>query len=152
MIDTDLTACINAILTFPELDHPCLALIIKINRLTVEDHIKICRRLIKEPAVSKLPLPGICGGSDDILPLTIRKAERTEQIIQEIYFFTKFHATDFADDAFFPSIVYNKKNNADTKKDSEKQIHKKILRWVCFIICKRTRRGTAKYDKTVRIF
>ena len=81
LIDSDLSACIDAVLSLPEFDQLGTALIIEVNRLAVEDHACQRRTIVVEPAIAKVPLPGIVQGSEDILGQEIFEPEGADQFI-----------------------------------------------------------------------
>ena len=127
MVDTDFTAGIDAVLSLPEFDQPCPALIIKIDRLTVKHHIKMYSRSVKQSAISEFPLPGVLCGGDDVLLRQIGKTEGTEQFIERTYLLTKIHTADFFDDAVFLPVTQTEKEDAENQKDSKKEVHNRVL-------------------------
>lgn len=56
-VDTHLAACIDPLLSFPEFDQPGFALVVKIDGLVVEDHLKKGRCVVKKYAVVVMALP-----------------------------------------------------------------------------------------------
>ena len=67
MIETNLAAGIDTVLSFPEFQEPCPALVIEIHRETVKDHSKVRGDFVIEAAVAHFSLPGVDSGGEDIL-------------------------------------------------------------------------------------
>lgn len=75
VVNADFTSDVDAVLPFPEFDHPCPALIVKINGLTMENHMKMRGSPVIEMPVAKSPLRGIQTGGDDITVRMIGKSK-----------------------------------------------------------------------------
>ena len=61
VIDTDLSACVDAVLAFPEFDQPCPAPVIEIHRKGVEHHLEPGRQAVISPGIPAGLLPSIHG-------------------------------------------------------------------------------------------
>lgn len=98
LIDTNLPAGVDSILSFPKFDQPGPALVIKIDGLAVKDHVKMDGRSVVEGTVSEFSLPGIHPGSHNILVRKIGVSEGTDKFIQKTDLLTAVHAADLPDD------------------------------------------------------
>lgn len=113
VIDPHLSARGDPVLSLPELDQPSFFLIIKINRLRVQNHVHGRRRQIVQLPISEVLLPGIGPGGKEILPVVITEAEGLGKFIEETAFFGQAHAADPADDLPFSAVVENEKKDRD---------------------------------------
>ena len=113
VVYADFCTGIDAILTFPELDQPGSAAVIKVDRKRIEDHLETGRHIVIEPRVSGLLLPGVyCGGEDAAVTVeTI--AEGIYQFLYKGTFGTAVHSLNLTDD-FLPAAM---------KKDTAKKGH-----------------------------
>lgn len=81
-VDTDLGADVDAVLSFPQLDHPGAAFVIKINRFTVEYHVESGGALVISLAITKFPLPGVHMRGEDILGQKVFETKWPHQLIK----------------------------------------------------------------------
>lgn len=80
-VDTDLCSDVDAVLPFPQLNHPGAALVVEVNRFAVEYHVKQVRTLVIEMAVAKVSLPGILAGRENVLGQKVIKSEGIYQLV-----------------------------------------------------------------------
>jgi hypothetical protein len=146
VVYADFSACIDAVLSFPEFNQPGTTHVIKIDGFTVEYHVKTGRRFVKQGAIAEFPLPCILPGGDDILIREVGKAERLEQTVQSAYFFAAFHTADFPDDTVFLSVIDDQKKYTDNDTYSEEEIHRKVLSRVYLSYVVEWMRGTGKRE------
>lgn len=78
---SDFSAGINAVLSFPEFDQPCLAVIIKIDRLAVKHHMEMRRCPVIQFPVAEVILPGVFGSDKNIFANIIGKAKGADLFI-----------------------------------------------------------------------
>ena len=57
MVNADFAPGIDAILPFPELNQPCPAVIVKVHRQRIKNHLEARRHIIINPGIPRLPLP-----------------------------------------------------------------------------------------------
>ena len=95
-VDTDLSTSADAVLPLPEFNQPGAAVIIKIDRLAVEYHLKPESLLVIEMAVAVILLPCVHAGSKDILGQHVLEAEGNRDLIDALQLFTYGHLLYFA--------------------------------------------------------
>lgn len=108
MIDPQFTAGIDPVLTFPEFDQPCFAIIVKIDRLAVDDHIEKRRKFVIDGAISKPLLPGICRTCKYILSGIIAITKWFRQFIEHTAFFLIGHTAQLSYDLPFTEVEEDK--------------------------------------------
>lgn len=93
-VNSNFTAKIDAILSFPEFYKPGVSAVVKINRQAVKDHAKSWRIIIIECCIAKGSLWRINNGRKDILTRDIRVTKGLYQIGDTLVFFFTGHRTD----------------------------------------------------------
>ena len=98
MVDTDLRPRVDAVLSFPELDQPCPAVVVKIYRQGVKNHLETRRHVVVEPGIARLPLPRIQGAGEETVLVMITIPERSDDLVYLAAFLARIHTPDPADD------------------------------------------------------
>ena len=107
MVDTDFRPGIDTVLTFPELNEPCLTLIIKIYGQGIKNHLKARCHIVVEPSVAGGFLPRVnCGREESALTM-VSVAERSCQFVKQRTFTAFVHASDAADYFFLTTMEEN---------------------------------------------
>ena len=70
----------DAVLPFPQLDHPGFSLVVEINGFTVKRHLEKRRGLVKQPRVAVMPLPGVDSRDEYVLLFVVGKPCRCRQV------------------------------------------------------------------------
>ena len=76
VVDPDFRSGIDAVLPFPELDQPCFAAIVEIDRQGIEDHLEARRHIVIKPCVTGRFLPCIKRGREEAAAAVIGVTER----------------------------------------------------------------------------
>ena len=97
VIDTDFGTGIDAVLAFPELNQPCSAAIIEVDRKRVEYHLESGRHIIVEPGIPRGFLPGINGRRKEAAAAMIHITEGFRQFLQQGTFPALIHTLNSAD-------------------------------------------------------
>ena len=144
-VNSNLSSCVDSILSLPELNPPGPPLIIKVNRFTVKNHIKMGRTLIKERMISKLPLPCIqlrCKR----YPATADKKIPRDVSTHSTY--NTFHKKDILQilriTLFFPVMQKKQQTIPTISRIPNIKYMLTILSHICFIICMRQYESTFK--------
>ena len=80
VVDPDFRTGVDAVLPFPELDQPCSAAIVKIDRQGVEDHLEARCHIIIKPCVTGRFLPCIKRGREEAAAAVIGVTERLSKL------------------------------------------------------------------------
>ena len=112
-VNADFSSGVHSVLSFPEFNQPGLAIVIKVNWFTVENHIKMRGCSVEQRAIAKFSLPGVQGCGDNVLGTAVIKSKRGKQFIQKPYFFAKLHGTDPADNMPLSALKYYQKKGAE---------------------------------------
>lgn len=123
VVYADFCTGIDAILTFPELDQPGSAAVIKVDRKRIEDHLETGRHIVIEPRVAGGLLPGVYGGGKETAAAVIDIAERSRQFLQHGTFLTFIHTFDPADDLFSAEMTEDHADKRDQKQDKKSNVH-----------------------------
>ena len=102
VVNADLSACIDAVLPFPEFNQPCPVPIIKIHRKGIEHHLEPGSQVVVGPGIAGILLPGIHRGGKEPAAAVIHIAEGLRQLLHQGAFFALFHIPDSADN-FLPA-------------------------------------------------
>lgn len=100
VVYADFCTGIDAILTFPELDQPGSAAVIKVDRKRIEDHLETGRHIVVDPSIAGGFLPRIQCGRKETAAAVVGVAEWRCQFLQKRAFLTFVHTLNFTDDLF----------------------------------------------------
>lgn len=123
LIDTDFSAGVDTVLSFPQFNEPGSVLMIKIDGFAVKDHLKMDGSPVVERAISEFPLPGIGSGGHHVLILQVRISEGFHEFIQQADFPAHVHMADFSDTAASSPVSAQEKQNTQKQKNSKEKIH-----------------------------
>lgn len=119
-IDADLTACMDGILSFPELDEPGSSGVVEVDRKGIKDHVKTGGGAVIKGSIAEPFLPCIQRGGEEILRLVIGVAEGKDQIFDQSVFLLSGHIADLLNGIFTPEQA------EQDAKDAEEQNHSDI--------------------------
>ena len=104
VVDANLRAGIDTVLSFPEFNQPGSAPIVEIDGKRIENHLKAGRHIVIEPCVSGLSLGCVHrGGKEPAVTVKI-VTEGVYQFVQKGTFGTVIHGSDLTDDLFAPAL------------------------------------------------